>query len=81
MFLEGHPFWKGGGLLWCEPDVHQFFPIVHPSPIHPFVPIILVRHGIEPILFYSLSLQPGRYRLNLFFHMLCVTVLIFNIYL
>ena len=20
-----HPFWKGGGLGWCEPDDHRFF--------------------------------------------------------
>ena len=29
MFLEGHPFWEGGVLDYCEPDAHPFFQIIH----------------------------------------------------
>ena len=28
-FLEEHPFWEDGGLVWCEPDDHPFFQNIH----------------------------------------------------
>ena len=43
--LEEHPFWEGGGLVWCEPDDHLFFWSIHSakfSSIQPFLPIILL---------------------------------------
>ena len=46
MFLEEHPFWRGGGLVCRELENHSFFKASIPTrsfySIHPFLQIILV---------------------------------------
>ena len=43
-FFEEHPFWEGGGLVWCEPWMIVIIFPKHPfrSSMHPFLQIILV---------------------------------------
>ena len=57
--MEEHPFWEGGGLVWCEPEDHPFFRSVRSDKcLFFYSSISLNRSGVKSAVLHRIESIP-----------------------